>query len=73
MCVCVCVCVCLGLREARQLATGATPAQTGVGSLHERLSSQMVNWLTGSLSGWLAGCLAGLVAHWLSGWKNSAW
>lgn len=56
-----------GQREARQLATGATPVQTGVGSLHDRLSSQMVDWLTGSLSGWLAGCLAGLVAHWLSG------
>lgn len=54
----ICVCLCLGLRKARQLATGATPAQTGVGLLNDRLNSQMVNRLTevslvGSLAVWL--------------------
>lgn len=65
---CVRVCVCLGLRGARQLATGATPAQTGVGSLHDRLSSQMVNWAEWKpiwLACWLSGWLGGSLAVWV--------
>lgn len=62
-----------GRGEAGLIASGATPAQTGVGWIHNRLCSQMVSWLTGSLSCWLAGCLAGLVVYWLSGWENPVW
>lgn len=75
----MCVYVCVfgggwgGGREAGLLASGATPAQTGVGWIHNRLCSQMVSWLTGSLSCWLAGCLAGPVVYWLSGWENPVW
>lgn len=54
----ICACLCLGLNTARQRATGATAAQTGVGSLNDRLTSQMVFRLTevslvGSLAVWL--------------------
>ena len=57
-----------------QLATCATPAQIGVGSLFKK--KKKVYHADGELADckcWLSGCLAGLVAHWLSGWRDSAW
>lgn len=54
---CLSVGVCLGMREARPFATGATPAQTGIGTLHDSSPSGRKTYLTGSLSGWLIGCL----------------
>lgn len=42
--------------ETTTVASGATPAQTGVGSLGDRLTRQMGNWLSeASVAGWLAG------------------
>lgn len=61
------------LEEQEGFASGATPAQTGVGQRHNRQHSQMVHWLTGGGTIRHQQVVNPLAAGGLSGWEDSVW